>query len=72
MANGGLLELYRKKLLLELLSDDDIKALIESKDSRLLQKIDRQTSTSSGIYQNIIGNVITDGSIFLLKKLFKL
>ena len=72
MANGGLLELYRKKLLLELLSDDDIKALIESKDSRLLQKIDRQTSTSSGIYQNIFGNVITDGSIFLLKKLFKL
>lgn len=72
MANGGLLELYRKKLLLDLLSDDDIKALIESKDSRLLQKIDRQTSTSSGIYQNIIGNVITDGSIFLLKKLFKL
>lgn len=72
MANGGLLELYRKKLLFDLLSDDDIKALIESKDSRLLQKIDRQTSTSSGIYQNIIGNVITDGSIFLLKKLFKL
>lgn len=72
MANGGLLKLYRKKLLLDLLSDDDIKALIESKDSRLLQKIDRQTSTSSGIYQNIIGNVITDGSIFLLKKLFKL
>lgn len=72
MGNGGLLKLYRKKLLLDLLSDDDIKALIESKDSRLLQKIDRQTSTSSGIYQNIIGNVITDGSIFLLKKLFKL
>lgn len=72
MAEGGLLDLYRKKLLLDLLSDDDIKALIESKDSRLLQKIDRQTSTSSGIYQNIIGNVITDGSIFLLKKLFKL
>ena len=72
MAEGGLLDLYRKKLLLDLLSDDDIKALIESKDSRLLQKIDRQTSTSSGIYQNIIGNVIKDGSIFLLKKLFKL
>ena len=72
MANGGLLKLYRKKLLLDLLSDDDIKALIESKDSRLLQKIDRQTSTSSGIYQNIIGNIITDGSIFLLKKIFKL
>ena len=72
MAEGGLLELYRKKLLLDLLSDNDIKAFIESKDSRLLKKIDRQTSTTSGIYQNIIGNVITDGSIFLLKKIFKL
>lgn len=72
MAEGGLLDLYRKKLLLDMLSNDDIKSLLESKNSQLLQKIDRQTSTSSGIYQNIIGNVITDGSIFLLKKIFKL
>lgn len=72
MGSGGLLELYRRKLLLEKLSDEDIKTLLESKDREVMNKIDRQTSTSSGIYQNIIGNVITDGSIFLLKKLFKL
>jgi hypothetical protein len=72
MGSGGLLELYRRKLLLEKLSDEDIKALLESKDREVLNKIDRQTSTTSGVVQNIIGNVITDGSIFLLKKLFKL
>lgn len=72
MDSGGLLELYRRKLLLEKLSDEDIKALLEIKDREVLNKIDRQTSTTSGVVQNIIGNVITDGSIFLLKKLFKL
>jgi hypothetical protein len=72
MGSGGLLELYRRKLLLEKLSDEDIKALLESKDREVLNKIDRQTSTTSGVVQNIIGNIITDGSIFLLKKLFKL
>lgn len=71
MGGGGLLELYRRKLLLEKLTDDDLKAIIDSRDKALLQKIDRQTSTSSGVFQNVIGNVITDGAIFLLKSLLK-
>lgn len=71
MGADGLLELYRRKLLLEKLTDEDLKAIVDSRDKFLLQKIDRQTSASSGVFQNIIGNVITDGAIFLLRSLFK-
>lgn len=50
-----------------------LKELMELSEERmLLKKIDRQTSNSSGIVQNIIGNVITDGGIFLLKKIFRI
>lgn len=72
MGRGGLYEYARRKMLLESLTDEDLKAIRDSQDKSLLKKIDRQTSTRSGIIQNIIGNVITDGSIYLLRRIFKL
>ena len=71
MGRGGLYEYARRKMLLESLTDEDLKAIRDSQDKSLLKKIDRQTSTRSGIIQNIIGNVITDGSIYLLRRIFK-
>lgn len=72
MGRGGLYEYARRKMLLESLTDEDLKAIRDSQDKSMLKKIDRQTSTRSGIVQNIIGNVITDGSIYLLRRIFKL
>lgn len=72
MGRGGLYEYARRKILLENLTDEDLKAIRDSQDKSLLKKIDRQTSSRSGIVQNIIGNVITDGSIYLLRRIFKL
>jgi hypothetical protein len=72
MGRGGLYEYARRKLILESLTDEDWKAIHDSRESRQLKKIDRQTSTRSGIIQNIIGNVITDGAIYLLRRFLKL
>lgn len=72
MGHGGLYEYARRKLLLESLTDEDLKAIRDSQDKSLLKKIDRQTSSSSGIVQNIIGNVITDGTIYILRRFLKL
>lgn len=72
MGRGGLYEYARRKMLLESLTDEDLKAIRDSQVKSLLKKIDRQTSARSGIIQNIIGNVITDGSIYLLRRIFKL
>lgn len=72
MGRGGLYEYARRKLLLESLTDEDLKAIRDSQDKSLLKKIDRQTSSRSGIVQNIIGNVITDGTIYILRRFLKL
>ena len=71
MGRGGLYEYARRKMLLESLTDEDLKAIRDSQVESLLKKIDRQTSARSGIIQNIIGNVITDGSIYLLRRIIK-
>ena len=72
MGRGGLYEYARRKLLLERLTDEDLKAIRDSQDKSLLKKIDRQTSSRSGIVQNIIGNVITDGTIYIVRRILKL
>lgn len=72
MGRGGLYEYARRKLLLESLTDEDLKAIRDSQDKSLLKKIDRQTSSRSGIVQNIIGNVITDGTIYIIRRFLKL
>lgn len=41
-----------------------------SEDTRLLRQIAEQTSDRKGIMQNVAGNFISDGVIYLLRKLF--
>lgn len=72
MADGGLLEWYKRKLLAERLTDEDVRALMEARDSEKLTKIDRQTSPASGVWQNVLGNLITDGGLLILKRLLRL
>lgn len=41
-----------------------------SEETRLLRQIAEQTSDKKGILQNVAGNFISDGVIYLLRKFF--
>ena len=43
----------------------------DSEEVKLLKEIKEQTSDKKGILQNVAGNFISDGLIFLVKKLLK-
>ena len=62
-------EYYRKKMLLQLAKDEGL--IQDSEEVKLLKEIKNQTSDKKGILQNVAGNFISDGVIFLLKKLLR-
>lgn len=41
---------------------------MQTEDTKLLKKIAEQTSDKKSILQNVAGNFISDGVIFLLRK----
>lgn len=43
----------------------------DTEEVKLLKEIKEQTSDKKGILQNVAGNFISDGVIFLVKKLLK-
>lgn len=62
-------EYYRRKLLLKIVKEEGL--IEESEELKLLKEIKKQTSDKKGILQNVAGNFIADGTIFLLKKLLR-
>ena len=62
-------EYYRRKLLLKIAKEEGL--IEESEEMKLLKEIKKQTSDKKGILQNVAGNFIADGTIFLLKKLLR-
>lgn len=62
-------EYYRRKLLLEIVKEEGL--IPDSEEMKLLKEIKKQTSDKKGILQNVAGNFIADGTIFLLKKLLR-
>lgn len=62
-------EYYRRKLLLKIAKEEGL--IEESEELKLLKEIKKQTSDKKGILQNVAGNFIADGTIFLLKKLLR-
>lgn len=62
-------EYYRQKLLLQMAKDEGL--IEDSEEVKLLKEIKEQTSDKKGILQNVAGNFISDGLIFLVKKLLK-
>lgn len=62
-------EFYRKKLLLQLAKDEGL--IGDSQEVKLLKEIKKQTSDKKGVLQNVAGNFISDGVIFLVKKLLR-
>lgn len=62
-------EYYRRKLLLKIAKEEGL--IEESEELKLLKEIKNQTSDKKGILQNVAGNFIADGTIFLLKKLLR-
>ena len=62
-------EYYRQKLLLQMAKDEGL--IEDSEEVKLLKEIKEQTSEKKGILQNVAGNFISDGLIFLVKKLLK-
>ena len=60
-------EYYRKKMLLQIAKEEGL--IPDSEEMKLLKEIKNQTSDKKGILQNVAGNFIADGTIFLLKKL---
>lgn len=68
--NPEIYEYFKKKYILEQLAEgEQLPKPTESKDTELLKKVVRQTSDKQGIIQNIAGNFISDGVIFLLRKI---
>lgn len=68
--NPEIYEYFKKKYILEQLAEgEQLSKPTESKDTELLKKIVRQTSDKQGIIQNVAGNFISDGVIFLLRKI---
>lgn len=63
-------EYYRKKMLLQLAKEEGL--IQDSEEVKLLKEIKIQTTDKKGIIQNVAGNFISDGVIFLIKKLFKI
>ena len=43
----------------------------DTEEVKILKEIKEQTSDKKGILQNVAGNFISDGVIFLVKKLLK-
>ena len=62
-------EYYRRKFLLQIAKDEGL--IEDSEEVKLLKEIKEQTSDKKGILQNVAGNFISDGVIFLVKKLLK-
>ena len=62
-------EYYRKQMLLKLAKEEGL--IQDSEEVKLLKKIKKQTSDKKGILQNVAGNFISDGVIFLIRKLLK-
>lgn len=62
-------EYYRRKLLLKIAKEEGL--IPDSEEMKLLKEIKNQTSDKKGILQNVAGNFIADGTIFLLKKLLR-
>lgn len=67
--NRSIYEYYKKKMLLQLAKDESL--IQDSEEVKLLKEIKNQTSDKKGILQNVAGNFISDGVIFLLKKLLR-
>ena len=67
--NRSIYEYYKKKMLLQLAKDEGL--IQDSEEVKLLKEIKDQTSDKKGILQNVAGNFISDGVIFLLKKLLR-
>ena len=62
-------EYYRRKFLLQMAKNEGL--IEDSEEVKLLKEIKEQTSDKKGILQNVAGNFISDGVIFLVKKLLK-
>ena len=62
-------EYFRQKLLLKIAREEGL--IEESEEMKLLKEIKKQTLDKKGILQNVAGNFIADGTIFLLKKLLR-
>ena len=62
-------EYYRKKMLLQLAKEEGL--IQDSEEVKLLKEIKDQTSDKKGILQNVAGNFIADGVIFLIKRILK-
>lgn len=62
-------EYYRRKFLLQMAKDEGL--IADSEEVKLLKEIKEQTSDKKGILQNVAGNFISDGVIFLVKRLLK-
>lgn len=62
-------EYYRKKMLLQLAKEEGL--IQDSEEAKILKEIKDQTSDKKGILQNVAGNFIADGVIFLIKRILK-
>ena len=62
-------EFYRKKLLLQLAKEEGL--IGDSQEVKILKEIKKQTSDKQSVLQNVAGNFISDGVIFLIKRFFK-
>ena len=62
-------EYYRKQMLLKIAKEEGL--IQDSEEVKLLKEIKNQTSDKKGILQNVAGNFISDGVIFLIKKLLR-
>lgn len=62
---------YRQKLMDEMTKDEGLRLAVEDEKIRILKKIDNQTSNKQSIIQNVAGNFISDGIIFILRRLIK-
>lgn len=62
-------EYYRKKMLLQLAKEEGL--IQDSEEVKILKEIKDQTSDKKGILQNVAGNFIADGVIFLIKRILK-
>jgi hypothetical protein len=67
--NPEIYEYYKRKFLREMSDGNTLPSNPSSnKDSDLLKKIAEQTSDGKSILQNVAGNFISDGVLFLLRK----
>lgn len=62
-------EYYRKKMLLQLAKEEGL--IQDTEEMKLLKEIKDQTSDKKGILQNVAGNFISDGVLFLIKRILK-